>query len=350
MVISARRDEGCAIAKTHDELKPEHALVERKSPVDIRHLQVDMAYSGTGRDSIRRRFGHPKMIPRAVEGLMRLRLLLAGLIAVTAVMPVRAQDTDTEGSKDHPMVSRFPGYYINDYDQQDFGSYEFQTGEDQHQKIEGRYWRIEYWVKEGAKKGGPIEIGRNYANLFTQRGGRKLFDDLDSRSGGVLTARMPASGKNIWLEVNVSNSGEVYDLTVVEEAGMAQQVEFTATELAKILNDKGSVALHGILFDTGKATIKDESKSELQAVADLLKAQPALHLEIQGHTDNVGTPSSNKALSDARAAAVKQYLVMNHSIAGDRLSTAGFGDTRPVADNNTEQGKAQNRRVELVKR
>jgi len=281
---------------------------------------------------------------------MRFGILLAALLTIAAARPARAQDTDVDGSKDHPMVSRFPGYYIEDYDQQDFGSYEFQVGEDQHQKVEGRYWKIEYWLKEGGKKGGPIEIGRNYANLFTARGGRKLFDDLDSRSGGILTARMPAGGKNIWLEVNVANSGDVYELTVVEEAGMAQQVEFTSMELAKILNDKGSVALHGILFDTAKATIKDESRAELQAVGDLLKAQAALRLEIQGHTDSVGTPASNKTLSEARAAAVKQYLVANFSIAPDRLTTAGFGDTRPVADNKTEGGKAQNRRVELVKR
>ena len=124
----------------------------------------------------------------------------------------------------------------------------------------------------------------------------------------------------------VANSGDVYELTVVEEAGMAQQVEFTSMELAKILNDKGSVALHGILFDTAKATIKDESKAELQAVGDLLKAQAGLRLEIQGHTDSVGTPASNKTLSEARAAAVKQYLVANFSIAPDRLTTAGFGE------------------------
>jgi OmpA-OmpF porin, OOP family len=216
--------------------------------------------------------------------------------------------------------------------------------------VEGRYWKINYWLKEGARKGGPVEIGRNYANLFTQRGGRKLFDELDSRSGGMLTARMPAGAKNIWIEVNVSNSGEVYELTVVEEAGMAQQVEFTSMELARILNDKGSVALHGILFDTAKATIKDESKGELQAVGDLLKQQPALRLEIQGHTDNVGTAASNRTLSEARASAVRQYLVSNFSIADDRLTTAGLGDTKPVGDNKTEAGRAQNRRVELVKK
>jgi outer membrane protein OmpA-like peptidoglycan-associated protein len=283
---------------------------------------------------------------------MSPRSILAafGVVGIVLLIPAaaRAQD-DADGSKDHPMLSRFPGYYIEEYDPQDFGTYTFQLGDDKEQKVEGRYWKISYWLKDGAKKGGPVELGRNYANLFTQRGGKKLYDTLDA-GGGVLTARMPAGGKNIWLEVDVSNGGQVYELTLVEEAAMAQQVEFTAMELARILNEQGSVALHGIFFDTGRATIRDESKGELQSVGELLKQQPVLRLEIQGHTDNVGAADANRRLSEARAAAVKQYLVSNFGVAGDRLLALGFGDTKPVGDNKTDEGRMANRRVELVKK
>jgi outer membrane protein OmpA-like peptidoglycan-associated protein len=283
---------------------------------------------------------------------MQMRRFVIGAMVGAALLAnpfaAGAQD-DMEGSSDHPMLSRFPGYYIEDYEAQDFSSYDFQLAGDKEQKVEGRYWQIAYWLKEGAKKGGPVQIGRNYANLFLKNGGTRLLEDLDA-GGGILTARMPAGAKNIWLEVDISNDGEVFTLTVVEEAGMEQKVEFTAMELATILNEKGSVALHGILFDTGQATIKDESKGDLQAVGDLLKQQPALRLEIQGHTDNVGAPDANRRLSDARAAAVKQYLVANLAVSADRLTASGFGDTKPVADNATEQGRAQNRRVELVRR
>lgn len=217
------------------------------------------------------------------------------------------------------------------------------------QKVEGRYWQIAYWLKEGSKKAGPVQIGRNYSSLFIKQGGKTLYEDLDA-GGGLLVARMPAGGKNIWLEVDISNEGEVYTLTVVEEAGMEQKVEFSAMELSKILNEKGSVALRGILFDTGRATIRDESKSTLQSIGDLLKQDVSLRLEIQGHTDNVGGADANRKLSEARAAAVKQYLVANFGVAGDRLTTSGLGDTKPVADNATDEGRAQNRRVELVKR
>jgi OmpA-OmpF porin, OOP family len=84
---------------------------------------------------------------------------------------------------------------------------------------------------------------------------------------------------------------------------------FTAMELAKALNDNGSIALHDILFDTGKATIKPESASALAIVGELLKNDPALKLEIQGHTDTVGAAAANLKLSQDRAAAVKAYLV-----------------------------------------
>lgn len=275
-------------------------------------------------------------------------MCVAGIVLSVAAPPALAQE-DAEGAKDHPMLSRFPGYYIEDHEAQDCSAHTFQLADDKEQNVEGRYSQITYWLKEGARKGGPLEIGRNYATLLLKRGGTKLYEDLDA-SGGTMIARMPAGGRNIWLEVDVSNAGEVYTLTVVEEAGMAQQVEFTAGELSRILNDKGSVALHRILFDTGLAQIKDESKVDLASIGELLKQNPALRLEIQGHTDNVGASDANRRLSEARAAAVKQYLASNLGVASDRLTTSGLGDTKPVADNATEQGKAQNRRVELIKK
>jgi OmpA-OmpF porin, OOP family len=263
-----------------------------------------------------------------------------------AANPARAQQ-DAERSADHPMLSRMPGYYIEEYDAQDFTS--FQLDLDPAKKVEGRYWKISYQLKDDARKVGPVQIARNYTDLFVKRGGRKLLDDVDA-GGGTAIAQLPVGGKNIWLQLSVSNAGEVYDLTVVEEAGMEQKVEFTAAELAKALHDKGSVALHGILFDTGKATIRPESAAVLATIGDLLGAEPALILEVQGHTDSVGAAAANLTLSQERAAAVKTYLVQTRSVAPARLVTAGFGDTRPVADNTTDEGRSRNRRVELVKR
>ena len=96
------------------------------------------------------------------------------------------------------------------------------------------------------------------------------------------------------------------------------------------------------------AAVKPESEKQLAEVGQLLKNDQALKLEIQGHTDNVGTRAFNRRLSQARAAAVKEYIVTKYGIAADRLTAAGFGFDKPVAKNATAEGRALNRRVELV--
>jgi len=282
--------------------------------------------------------------------MRRVVILVLGLMLF---VPLIAQDeeVDVEGSKDHPMLSRMPGYYISSYTEQEFGTYDFfkDASLDQTQSVEGHYWSIEYTKKENAKKIGPLQIVRNYVNALTSRGAVKLFEDADAYAGNT-TLRLPVGGKNIWVTVSAQSEGASYSLNVVEEAGMKQEVEFTAAELSKQLNEKGSVAIRGILFDTGQATIKPESEGVLAQIIELLKNDTALKLEIQGHTDNVGAKAANLKLSQDRAAAVKTYLVSKGGIDGTRLATQGLGDSKPVADNTTEEGRAQNRRVELVKR
>jgi outer membrane protein OmpA-like peptidoglycan-associated protein len=127
------------------------------------------------------------------------------------------------------------------------------------------------------------------------------------------------------------------------------QAQLTALELAKALNDEGSVTVRGIHFDAGTATLRPESTPLLAAIADVLKHDASLKLEIQGHVDNVGSRPDNLRLSQAQAAAVCDRLIRTFGIATDRLTAVGFGDGRPVATNATDEGRAQNRRVELVK-
>jgi outer membrane protein OmpA-like peptidoglycan-associated protein len=277
---------------------------------------------------------------RIVRPIASLALILA--------LASAAAGQDVEGAKDHPLVSRYPGYVIVDYEEQEFGAHTFWL-DDVEQRVEGRFWRIAYELPEGARKAGPLQIGRNYTNAFTTRGGKRMYENLDA-GGGRTVARLPVQGKHVWLEVSVSNDGEMYELSIVEEAGMAQQVEFSAMELSKQLAATGSVTLRGVLFETGKAVIQPASAALLAEVGTLLKDEPALVLEIQGHTDDVGAADANLRLSRDRAAAVKAHLVSTSGIAATRLTTAGFGDTRPVADNTTEDGRAKNRRVELVKK
>lgn len=136
---------------------------------------------------------------------------------------------------------------------------------------------------------------------------------------------------------------------VTAKAVEIKMVEVKAADMADALATKGSIDLYGIYFDVDKAEIKAESSKTLDEVASLLKIDRSLKLEISGHTDNTGDKTHNMQLSEARAKAVVDVLVKKYNIDPARLQAKGYGDTQPIADNNTTEGKAKNRRVELKK-
>jgi OOP family OmpA-OmpF porin len=111
--------------------------------------------------------------------------------------------------------------------------------------------------------------------------------------------------------------------------------------------EAGTYVFRNIYFDFNKANIKPESEPILDEVSNFLKANPDMKMEVQGHTDNIGTAEYNMKLSERRAEAVKAYLVKDEAIKSDRLTTKGYGLTMPVADNSTAEGRAKNRRVEF---
>ncbi len=115
------------------------------------------------------------------------------------------------------------------------------------------------------------------------------------------------------------------------------------------LEETGRIITHGILFDVNSATIKGESYKTLQEIGELLQELPDLRLSIEGHTDSDGSDESNMTLSERRADSVRTYLISTFSIAADRLESKGWGESKPVDTNDTAEGKANNRRVELVK-
>lgn len=273
------------------------------------------------------------------------RLFLA--LALLACASAWAQEDDPS-VKDHPAIPRFPGMVIASGARQDFGAHEFELGGGKTQRVEGRFWRIDYAVKEGAKTPGSLEVARNYGNAFKKRGGTVLLEQVDS-SGGQAVMRMPSGGGNLWLDIAINNAGELITFTIVAEGAMEQKVELSADEMGKALAASGRIALYGILFDTGRDAIKPESEKVLSEIARMLAGNAALKLRIEGHTDNVGKPADNLALSKRRAEAVKRWLV-GKGVADARLEAAGLGDTKPVAPNSAEEGRAKNRRVELARK
>ena len=168
---------------------------------------------------------------------------------------------------------------------------------------------------------------------------------LEKKGSGSLHFVAPPEQGSYDFRMNSSDSNGVEITSVTFKVSGS----LNADSMAKAIAEKGKVTLYGIQFDFNQANIKPESESVLKEVADLLKQEPDLKLGIQGHTDNVGKPAYNKQLSQKRADAVKDYLVQHFQIDAARLTTEGFGDTHPIAKNDTDQGRAQNRRVELAK-
>jgi len=153
----------------------------------------------------------------------------------------------------------------------------------------------------------------------------------------VINAHYTNNGRDIW--VMLHGGGDGYTIQV-GDAG--------AQDLAKQLDQDCHVALYGINFDFNKATLRPDSDPTLEKVLALLKSRPDLKLEVQGHTDNVGSDDYNLKLSDARAASVVAWLV-SKGIDADRLTAHGYGMRQPIADNGSDDGRAKNRRVELRK-
>ena len=157
-------------------------------------------------------------------------------------------------------------------------------------------------------------------------------------SGVNLSAHYGDNGRNIWATLHLAATE--YNIRVAD-ATIAQN------QLAADLGSKCHLALTGVLFDFNKSTLKPESDAVLRQVAALMTQNPALKLEIQGHTDNVGSDAYNQPLSEARAHAVVSWLAL-HQVAPTRLTARGYGKTKPIATNATDEGRAQNRRVEIA--
>ena len=282
---------------------------------------------------------------------MNIRFLLAPFL-LAASLAAFAQ-ADVARSKDHPLLSRYPDSFITEYTK-NYNATDFQVGAKgalpKVQTVEGDTTTLRYFYESVEKQPSPLQLLRNYQNAVKQIGGSLLYERLPKEGdGGETTLQVTTGGKDVWVKVIPDIFGaptQSYQLVITEVASMAQVV--SANELLQELNKNGFVALY-INFDTGKAELKHDGVAAVKEIAKLMKSNPTLKLSVEGHTDNVGDAASNKKLSEARAKSVTAAIVAG-GIEAARLSAAGFGQDKPVADNRTEEGRAKNRRVELVKK
>jgi outer membrane protein OmpA-like peptidoglycan-associated protein len=269
-------------------------------------------------------------------------IVLTSALFLLPAMGIAAQ-SDSAGCKDHPVFTRMPGYWIHSCIQKQFDAYAFAIGKGKTAQVEGQFWNIRYYPNTNLNpKPSDTQILRNFENAVQKLGGTVVASEK-----GKDTLKLTKDGKEIWIEVWAEFTGK-YGLVIVQKDAMAQDVVANAEVLSNDIRTTGHASVYGIYFDNGKSTIKSESAQAIGEIAKLLKADPGLKIYVVGHTDNVGSVESNIKLSQDRAEAVLQALVRDHGIAPARLRSYGCGLFAPVAANDTEEGRAKNRRVELV--
>ncbi len=311
--------------------------------------------------------------------------ITAGLLFVSAVVQAQAPTQDVPGSKDHDLVSRFPGSGITRYDSRKYDEFRFINrkmgiGESiiagNSTKKEGRFTEIVY--KTSGERT-TLEVFRNYrsalvgggmtldfecegkpkcgsetqyingagkpmtGNLLRNGDMRYIYGKLPTPNGtvyaSVFTMRGATDGLGtIWTRLNLIETDEM-------ETGL---INVDAVSMEKIIAATGRVSLYGIYFDTGSSVVKPESGPTLEEIAKLLKNNPRMDLLVIGHTDNVGGFEFNIGLSEKRANAVVQILVSQYGVPEKRLRGYGIGYVSPVTTNRNEGGRSKNRRVELV--
>jgi outer membrane protein OmpA-like peptidoglycan-associated protein len=267
---------------------------------------------------------------------------LALTISMIAPGFIAAQQEDKEGCKDSPLLNRLAGCAITYCAKSDFDAAELMiAASGATRRVEGKVEKINYSCRGKS----ALQVRRNAEQALRTAGFALDFTGYD------LPVHYVTGHKGgLWIAVAASElTGDSdYGFTSVLAEEMTQELTAEAKAWAAEIDKSGRVAVYGIEFDTAKATLKPESGNVLQQVLTLLNAQPGWNMRIEGHTDSTGTRQGNQVLSQQRAASVVAWLVAK-GVAPARLTSAGLGDTKPVADNKSEEGRARNRRVELAK-
>jgi outer membrane protein OmpA-like peptidoglycan-associated protein len=325
-------------------------------------------------------------------------LVLASCAAFAALgVAFSAHAADVAGSSDHPLVGRYEGseivaYKVTEFDEVPVIEAPFDytkiPGGEGFKAIEGKSFLIYYTLPAGRSS---LEVMKNYEESLKSKGFEIVFSCATSNGscfssgqdeggfylgqavgnaneipkmpdsdyvqnwfskGRYLLAKLdrPEGAVYVAIYFGEAERGNSAIVKVVETKEMeTNKIQFVnASQMEQALGSTGKIALYGILFDFDKDVIKPESKPTLDEIAKLLTDSPDLKVQVVGHTDNKGTPEYNLNLSKRRAASVVSALTGQYGIAADRLTSEGMGATQPVDTNDTEEGRAKNRRVELV--
>jgi len=318
---------------------------------------------------------------------MKKSTLIITVIVLTISTDLFAQtrrETDVEGGKDHPLISRFEGSIMEFYDHKNYDEYTLVLGFNENGEankmvdIEGEITRIQYSVSEDHS---VFEVFRNYeialksANfnisyscsektaptsyefwMYGYYGDiNKIRDDRISPDGRMgfryIVANGDNEGKNVYVVLYISSDNDynwiLVTMDVIEEKPMETGL-VTAATIDKGLKISGHTILEGVYFETGKSTLKIESDAALKNIAEYVNSSQDKKFFIVGHTDNTGDFASNMTLSEERAKAVMNELINKYGVNADQLESHGVSYLSPVSSNSNDEGKARNRRVEIV--
>jgi outer membrane protein OmpA-like peptidoglycan-associated protein len=272
------------------------------------------------------------------------KIRIAVLMALLGSGAALAVKPDQPGCSDHALFpTRMPSYRLHRCEVKEFDSYAFRVANGKKQAVEGKFTFLTYVIDDRKEEQSGVAVVRNYENALKKIGGTVQGSDPQR----WVTGSVVVDGKEVWAEAEKGN-GAIW-LRVVEKQGMRQHVVADAASFGNDLKATGHAAVYGIYFDTGKAILKPESTPALKEVAKLLAGDPSLKLWVVGHTDAVGAVDGNMRLAQARAEAVVAALTTGHGVAAARLKGYGVGPLAPVATNENDEGRAKNRRVELVR-
>ncbi len=270
-------------------------------------------------------------------------LIIGCLIAFTTAPILRAQDAPLE----HPVIRPMNGASLNENASrlEEFGqlSVNYLDANDRSvtEIAQGRFRHLEYQLEDISI--GRSEIIANYAAEIARVGG----EVISQRTTRLRFRIFNSNGATTWGILDTRRDG-AYQLEILDEASLVQSLEFDAEALQQALETEGRVNVYGILFDIDSANLRPGSGAILDTLAEVLKTSTTLRVEIRGHTDSTGGAEHNRALSLERAQRVTEALSL-FGVTADRMVAVGMGADAPIATNDTEEGRQQNRRVELVK-
>ena len=257
----------------------------------------------------------------------------------------QAQDETEKKCVDYPALTHMNNFEIQSCEKI-YNSYDVPVGEEKTKTVEGMLYSY-YYALEDSKSDNVIswlQLHRNYENAIKKINGTIVY--CNPAYNATESFLLKKEGKEIYIVVEGGNySMSFYRVYVIEKEEMKQELD--ANGMYEALSTDGHIALH-INFETGKSVIKEDSKKIVNDIFDMLQSNQDIKISIEGHTDNVGNAASNKTLSESRAKAVMDALTAK-GISKSRLSSKGWGSTKPVSDNSTEEGRADNRRVEIIK-